>query len=161
MIRRHAFFLIILFLAMSLPAAGARERRNYTVLAMEYIGATDHSFGPIVISDSEQGNEWFIRAVLKKKVSLVPTPAYVVSAPMMQAIISEAETQRSNSQQQLDGVPNSLLTVRITIVINRRRTRYLLNPELAFALLESLKGICKDNKPLQSDLLQFQREFQP
>jgi hypothetical protein len=134
---------------------------NFNVLAIEYIGPQDHLIGPIVISDSKKGAEWFSKAILKKTNAWDYTPEFVVNASVMKSLISEAEVHHSIAQHALDNTPEIDQIVKITLVTPRKQSKFLLDKNLAFSMLENVKGLCNNNQPLQTEILGFQNEIRP
>jgi len=161
MTRKTLAILVILFYSAITLVAGAQEHMNYSVLAIEYIGPADHLIGPIVISDSKEGAEWFSKAVLKKTIAWDYTPEYVVSASLMRSMISEAGVHRGIAQHEPGNAPETPQTVRVTLVTPQGRSGFLTNNKLTSSMLETFKRLCKDNQPLLSDLSGFQSELLP
>ena len=159
--RTTVVFLVILFSSAVTLVAGAKKYMNHNVLGIEYIGPSDHLIGPIVISDSKKGAEWFSKAILKKTISWDLTPEFVVSASVMKSMISEAEVYRNMARHELGNTPENDQIVRITLVTPQGQSRFLIDQKLAYSMLEKFKELSKDNQPLQSHILQFQNEINP
>ena len=132
---------------------------NLNVLGIEYIGPQDHPIGPIVISDSKEGTEWFSRVVLKRTIAWEYTPEFVVSASVMKSLISEAEVHRDIAKHDLSDTSEINQIVQITVVTPQGQSKFLINQKLAYSMLEKFKGLCNDNQPLQSEISLFQSEI--
>jgi|ERR1035441_8553425 hypothetical protein len=159
--RTTVVILVVLLSSAITLVAGVQKHMNYSVLAIEYIGPKDHLIGPIVISDSKNGAEWFSKAMLKKTIAWDYTPEFVVSASMMKSLISEAEVHRGIAQRELGDAPATTMTVRVTLVTSEGQSKFLTNQKLAYSMLDSFKGLSKDNQPLLSEISQIQEELHP
>jgi len=160
--RRTTIVILVILLSSAITlVTEAHKPMNHNVLGIEYIGPQDHPIGPIVISDSKEGTEWFSRVVLKRTIAWEYTPKFVVSASVMKSLISEAEVHRGIAQRELGDAPETTMTVRVTLVTPQSQSKFLINQKLASSMLESFKVLCKNNQPLQSELLQFQKEILP
>src|SRR6266852_5563021 len=88
-IKSVAIFISVFAIATG-HATESEKHMKYSVLSIEYIGASDKPITPIVISDSEAGAEWYRRAVLKRgKVPL--TYLHVVNGALLEKLVAEAE----------------------------------------------------------------------
>ena len=160
--RRTTVVILVILLSSAITlVTEAQKHMNYTVLGIEYIGPSDHLIGPIVISDSKKGAEWFSKAVLKKTIAWDYTPEFVVSASVMKSLISEAEIHHGITQRELGDASETTMTVRVTLVKPQGHSKFLTNQKLAYSMLDSFKGLCKDNQPLQSEISGFQEEIRP
>jgi hypothetical protein len=160
--RRRTFVILVILLSSVITlVTEAQKHINYSVLAIEYIGPADHLIGPIVISDSKKGAEWFSKAILKKTIAWDYAPEYVVSASLMKSLISEAEVYHGIAQHELGNTQEIDQTVRITLVTPQGLSKFLTNQKLAYSMLENFKGLSKDNQPLQTEILGFQNEIRP
>jgi len=151
---------VLILLSAILIAHGGRsqEHKEYSVLAVEYIGAQDKPIAPIVISDSRAGAEWYRDAVLKgNEYRLISV--HVVRVSLMAELIADAEVYRGAAQEGLENKSKSPQAVSVTLVTPQGRSTFLLNRKSGFSLLEDLKGRCKDDKSLQSDLSHFQNRI--
>jgi hypothetical protein len=160
MMRKSITILIVLFAVTIAYVAKSQEHMEYSVLAIEYIGASDKPVTPIVISDSRAGAEWFRTTVLKRG-DLDLTSINVVSASQMKSLISDAERHRGIFQQEQQKVQKSAETISVTIVKSQDRSGFLLSAGAAVSMLDSLKALCKDDEPLQSNLSHFQKRILP
>jgi len=161
MTRNAVAILVILLSTAIVLVSRAQEHMKFCVLAIEYIGPSDHLIGPIVISDSKEGADWFTRAVLKKTIAWDYTPKYVVSASLMKSLISKAEVHRRIAQHGQDNSQETPQTVSVTIVTLQGRSVFLIDQKRASTMLESFKRTCTDSRPLRSELSQFQEEILP
>ena len=159
--RTTVVILVILLSSAITLVTEAQKYLKYTVLAIEYIGPKDHLIGPIVISDSKKGAEWFSKAILKKSIAWDYTPEFLVSASMMKSLSSETEVHRGIAQRELSAAPETTMTVRVTLVTPQGQSKFLTNHKLAYSMSDSFKGLSKDNQPLQSEISQFQEELHP
>ncbi len=160
MARNAVAILMVLFSTAVTLVSRAQEHMKFYVLAIEYIGPSDHLIGPIVISDSKEGAEWFSRVVLKKTIAWDYTPEFVVSASLMKSLISKAEVHRLIAQHEQDKAQETSQTVRVPLVTPHGRSVFLINQKLASSMLESFKSICT-GPPLQPKFSQFQGEILP
>jgi hypothetical protein len=79
----------------------------------------------------------------------------------MKSLISEAEIRHGIAQRELGDASETTMTVRVTLVKPQGQSKFLTNQKLAYSMLESFKGLCKDNQPLQSEISGFQEEIRP
>jgi hypothetical protein len=160
MIRKNLTILIILFAIMIPYVAKSQDHMKYSVLAIEYVGASDKPITPIVISDSSVGAEWFRTTVLKRS-DLELTSVNVIGTSKMKALISVAEERGAIFQREQGSAQKPAETISVTIVKSQGNSSFLLSVSAAISMLHSFEALCRDDEPLQSALSHFQKRILP
>jgi hypothetical protein len=158
MIIKSIAIFISVFAIATAPATASQKHMKYSVLAIEYIGASDKPITPIVISDSEQGAEWYQKAVLKRdKWDLIDV--HVVKVDLLEKLIAEAELFERTVDRQQGKMSKPAKTVSVTIITPQRKNTFLYDTESAISQLDSLQKHCKGDESVRSDLLHFQNRI--
>jgi hypothetical protein len=130
-IKGIAIFISVFTTATAL-ATEPQKHMKYSVLAIEYIGASDKPITPIIISDSEAGAERYRSAVLKRdKWDL--TDVHLVKAALLEKLIAEAELFERTVHQEQEKISKSAKTVSVTTITPQRRNRFLYDTESAIS----------------------------
>lgn len=158
--RRRATAVFVTFFVLACgPSAYSQQRREYSVLAIEYLGPQDHPIHWIVISDSSKGADWYRNTQTDEPFRHF-TYEHEVGASVLEKLIADVELYRGNSLKEQQKTPQSLKYVRMTICRGERRNAYSYDIESALPLLDLLQKHSKDKQLLQSHLAEFQGEMQ-
>src|SRR5436309_369560 len=129
MIKIIVIFLSVFMTATTL-ATESQKHMKYSVLAIEYVGVSDKSITPIVVSDSEAGAEWYRSAVLKRdKLDL--TNVHVVNAVLLEKLI--AKLFERSAQQKQEKISKSAKAVSVTIITPQQRNSFMFDTESAIS----------------------------
>lgn len=161
MLRCRAIAVALCALAI-LPPVKSDEGPKYTVLAMEYFGAIDHPIYPVVMSNSYGGAEWYRNTLIEKGTlsEFGRARLHVVSLPLLKGLIATVESDKGGVQQRPE--PQHFYnSVSVTIVTPQRRKTLFFHIDPAMSLLDRLGTLCKDDKSLRSDLLEFKEWIRP
>ncbi|HTV58670.1 MAG TPA: hypothetical protein VMJ93_07340 [Verrucomicrobiae bacterium] len=153
-----AVVLVLTFATIIACAAQSEEHMNFSVIGIEYVGESDKPVTPIVISESKAGAAWFRAAVLKRS-DLEFTATHVVSVSLMAHLTDRAESYSNFAQKGKN--PKSRGTVSVSVITPQRRDTFLLSTEKAVSLLGAFRELCKNDEPLYSDLIHFQKRIMP
>lgn len=158
--------LVICIALLAMPIAHASESdehgttgTKYSVLAIEYIGASDKPIPAVVMSDSATGAEWYRRTVLQRPK--VFTYAHVLNAALLEKLIAEAEAFERAVRPELEKIPESGGTISVTVIRPNKKNTFLYYPESALSQIDGLLKHCKGEKSLRSDLVKFQNRIRP
>lgn len=158
MIIKSVAIFISVFAIATADANESQKHMKYSVLAIEYIGASDKPITPIVISDSEAGAEWYQKAVLKRdKWDLIDV--HVVNVALLEKLIAEAELFERTVHREQEKISKSAKTVSVTIITPQRKNTFVYDKESAISQLDSLHKYCQGEESLRSDLLHFQNRI--
>lgn len=139
------------------PFGKTEEGPKYTVLAMEYFGALDHPIYPIAISNSYGGAEWYRDTEVKKDTPWTGWQGaylHVVSRPLLERLIATVESNKGGLQQGPEP-QRPYNGVSMTIATPQGSKTLFFHVEAAMTLLDQFENLCKDYKPLRSDLSEF------
>jgi hypothetical protein len=145
---------IILYAGMSYHVVKGQKQMKYSVLAIEYIGISDKPILPIVISDSNNGAEWFRTDILRRDQHK-PTYIHVVKTTILKELFLRVESFRLNAPKGQDILSGSPNTVRVTVAKSQKMERFVLDSKKADLMLEALIKAGKIEDSLRSDLLLF------
>jgi hypothetical protein len=145
------------------PATRSEEGQKYTVVSMEYFGAIDHPIYPVVVSNSYGGAEWYRNALIEKGTlsQFGRARLHVASLPLLRRLIAAVESEKGGIQQELEHRSGQYNGISVTIVSQPGRKTYLFHVEQAMSLLDRLGDLCRDDKSLHSDLLEFKESVRP
>jgi hypothetical protein len=152
-----ACFICIVAISIA-QATESQKPMKYSVLAIEYIGASDKPVSPIVISDSEAGAEWYRSSVLKVDKSLL-VYVHVVNATLLEKLIAEVELFIHNVHHQQEKLPESAKSVSVTIITPQRKDKFMYDADSAISFLDNLQKQFDGDESLRSDLLHFQNRI--
>ena len=158
MITKTVAIFISFFMIGNGSAAESQKHMKYSVLAIEYIGASNKEIIPIVITDSEAAAEWYRIAILKRS-KLELTYVHVVNVALLEKLITEVDSFEPTVHAEQKNIPNSAKAVSVTIITPRRRNTFVYDKESAISHLDSLQKYCQGEESLRSDLLHFQNRI--
>ena len=158
--------LVIFISLFAMPIAHASESQEdvkkdmkYSILAIQYIGASDKPIPAVVISDSEAGAEWYRREVLQRPKFF--TYKHVVDAALLEKLIAEAESFERAVRPEREKIPETGGDVSVTIITPKKKNTFLYYPETAISQVDGLLKHCTGDESLRSDLLKFQNRIRP
>jgi hypothetical protein len=136
------------------PQEQVKGGMKYSVLAIQYIGASDIPVPAVVISDSEAGAEWYRSAVLKRPKLF--TNMHVIDDALLKRLVAEAESFERAVRPGIEKIPLSGGDISVTVITPGKKNTFLYYPETAVAQVDGLLKYCEGGSPLRSDLLKFQ-----
>lgn len=125
----------------------------YPVIGIQYTGPSDKPVAPIVIGESKDDADTFIRDVLKRS-DLEMTTIHIVAPPLLKELLSEVERYYGSRNAKGDGSQPAAVVALITIVHDKEQ-RVLLERQSSIEMLEQLSQLCKKDPPLRSDIVLF------
>jgi hypothetical protein len=151
--------IVLTFYAMSsaFVTSGSREPIEYSALAVQYIGPTDHPVSPVTISDSKAGTEWCRVSVMNLSDREF---AYtnIVSLSLLGKLQKEGEAYQPVAAQELKNGLNSSDPFKFNVYVVRRGASktFQLSAKSTFLLLRDLKTTAKGDDQLASSLSYLQ-----
>ena len=154
-------FLISLFAMAVVHSCKSEVRTKYSILALEYVGASDRPVTPIVISDSKSGSDWYREVYLKKNKITSPfisvfTYFHVVPSPLLGNLIAEVNLHKGVPESEIPKDLRADQCISTTIFTPQGTKVFYYNKESAVLLLDGFLKSCENDAALRSDLEHFQ-----
>lgn len=144
---------VILGILLVVRNTGAQTTMNYPVIGIQYTGPSDKPVTPIVISESKGDAEEFNKGILKRG-DLEMTTIHIVTPPLMKELLIEVAKHYGSGNAKENG-PQTGAVVTLTIIVDGKEQRILLERHAGIEMLEQFSRICKKDSALQSDIILF------
>jgi hypothetical protein len=158
MIIKSAAIFMPLVAILIAQVAPPRKQMKYSVLAIEYVGDLDKPIPPIIISDEEVGAEYYQKTFLKP-YKRDPVAVHVVNGALMERLIAQAELFERTVHAKEEKVSGRAKIVSVTIITAEGKKTFLYGTKSAISYLDSLKGLCRGDESLRSDIVYFQKRI--
>jgi hypothetical protein len=153
----RAAAIVIVFFTMAMNCfAQSNERMTYSVIAIEYIGASDSPVTSVLISNSEAGAEWYRRMVMRSFLAEL-ADAHVISISLLSDAIAKLDAFESARQRH--AVSPQFAAVQVSIITPERNSIFIYESAEALSLLEDVQKTCGNDESLSGDIAYFQKRI--
>jgi hypothetical protein len=153
----RAAAIVIVFLTTAMNCfAQSNERVTYSGIAIEYIGESDSPVRSVLISNSEAGEEWYRRIVMRPFLAKF-VDAHVISISLLNDVIAKIDTFESARQRH--AVSPEVAAVQVSIITPERNSRFIYDSTEALLLLEVVQKTCGNDESLSGDIAYFQKRI--